>query len=143
MVLSDTHKRITAPLALLRRDRTITHILHLGDHADDAGELHKHCPGRLLFSVRGNCDMLCRAPEELLLNLCGWRIFAAHGHRYGVKSGLSHIASHAKGLGCNLVLFGHTHRRTDETVCGVRCLNPSANGYIIITQESIVFSDYE
>lgn len=37
------------------------------------------------------------------------KLFAAHGHRYSVKSGYERIAAHAAKLGADIVLFGHTH----------------------------------
>jgi len=32
-----------------------------------------------------------------------------HGHRHGVKSGLSHLILDARKSGADAVLFGHTH----------------------------------
>jgi len=56
------------------------------------------------------------------------KILCCHGHKYGVKSTLTRLAAHAKELGCDVALYGHTHRANSEIVDGVLCLNPGSLG---------------
>ena len=71
-----------------------------------------------LYSVRGNCDFYSSrdAEDEILINIDGIRIFAAHGHRYSVKSGYEVMAAKAATLGADIMLFGHTHEPLSETL---------------------------
>lgn len=107
-VISDTHSRL--PDALCERIRDADEIWHLGDVCSPmiAVSLGKLAPLRL---VRGNCD------EEP-----GWPLtldFTLGGHRFH----LEHIPT-THPPECDLFLHGHTHVPRDETVRGVRFLNP-------------------
>ena len=104
-----------------------------------------------LMCVRGNCDtevdqMVLEFPilaDYAFIATDGLEIFATHGHAYGVKRGsFALLAKRAIEMGCDMALFGHTHEYADETLCGVRCLNPSSKGYFIITEEKIEFFEY-
>lgn len=62
--------------------------------------------------VRGNCD-----------ECVGWPLtldFGIAGHRFH----LEHIPPRAAPAGCDFFLHGHTHVPRDETIGGVRFLNP-------------------
>ena len=39
-----------------------------------------------------------------------------HGHRYGVKSGMGALLSHAAARDADIVLFGHTHIPHEECI---------------------------
>ena len=136
MVVSDTHGAHVGEIRdIARRDDEITHILHLGDYAADAEQLVKLLQGKTVFGVRGNNDIFSRFPLERSLMLCGKKMLITHGHTYGVKTGLYKLSRKARELGAELVLFGHTHLKCDESIDGIRFLNPSAYGYIIINDD--------
>ena len=97
---------------------------------------------KFFHKIQGNNDLFSFAKPEMMLALCGHNIFATHGHAYGVRGGTFKLAKTAADIGCDIALFGHTHNYADEVVCGVRCLNPSNNGYFIITEEKIEFFEY-
>ena len=62
--------------------------------------------------------------------LDGVEIFAAHGHKYAVKQGLSLLENEAKKQGAQLVCFGHTHRAEVKESDGITYVNPgSFTGY--------------
>ncbi len=71
-----------------------------------------------VFAVQGNCDLSARmvggevAPAERILQYEGHRILMVHGHRWYVKSGEGALIQHACEAGCDIVLFGHTHKPT-------------------------------
>ena len=99
-------------------------IVHLGDHAADIREVTKKYPDYEYRSVRGNCDAYDPTIEEDTIEIDGFQIFITHGHRYGVKTGLDRLVSHALDIGADCALFGHTHQPFCERVDGVLLLNP-------------------
>ena len=115
-------------------------IFFLGDGLRDLAWINTR--GTPLYSVRGNCDFYSSdtTEDEILINIGGTRIFAAHGHRYSVKSGHLAMAALAASKGADVMLFGHTHEPVcecidvGETVCGVtlqkklHILNPGSIG---------------
>lgn len=70
-------------------------IMHLGDHVSDAEELSYALDLIDFYMVRGNCDFGAQAPETILTELGGVRLFLTHGHLFGVKSG--HVPPQARG----------------------------------------------
>ena len=60
----------------------------------------------------------------LELEVEGRRLFACHGHRYGVKSGTERLAEAAKARGCDIALYGHTHVPDVHEEKGILMINP-------------------
>lgn len=109
-VISDTHDRV--PTGLCARLAGAGEVWHLGDvcRPDVLEQLRAGCPP--LRVVRGNGD--AEASWPLTLNLV----------REGVPFHLVHIPPRANPRGANVVLHGHTHVPRDDTIHGVRWLNP-------------------
>ena len=111
LIFSDSHGWADGMQAALSAQiRRPAMILHLGDGVGDADDLQ--CRGVPILRVRGNCDwgsFFADYAEELCFEELGHRILMVHGHRYGVKSGLGGLITHAAALGADIVLFGHTH----------------------------------
>ena len=127
VVLSDSHGRYRRRLQEMGQLFSENDfIVHLGDGSADMREIFDTYPEKT-YICRGNCDFSYGA-EEFTLEAEGLKIFCCHGHRYGVKSGLLRLAARAKELGCDVALYGHTHRADTETVDGVLCINPGAFG---------------
>jgi putative phosphoesterase len=107
-VLSDTHNRL--PAEVCERIREADEIWHLGDVCDGRvlGQLERMT---LVRVVRGNCDEQPDWPVVLDFELEGWRCH------------LEHIPT-TKPPACDLFFHGHTHVPRDETIGGVRFLNP-------------------
>lgn len=97
------HRQITPPDA----------VFFLGDGLRDLAWCDL-CGSRL-YSIRGNCDFYSSddTGDEIFTELGGIKIFAAHGHKYSVKSGYLAMAARAASLGADIMLFGHTH----EPIC--------------------------
>ena len=90
LVLSDSHRAIGAMYdAAILEDPDA--IMHLGDHVSDAEELSYALDLIDFYMVRGNCDFGAQAPETILTELGGVRLFLTHGHLFGVKSGMSRL----------------------------------------------------
>ena len=123
-IISDSHGRSRKLGDILQKLSAIgenaTELIFLGDGAT---ELIRNLPeGIRLYAVYGNCDNYGGAlsldiidgdgnvvPAERIEEICGKRVFMTHGHKYGVKGGLTHAISRAALLGADILLFGHTH----------------------------------
>ena len=122
VIISDTHRN-TKPL-----DKIATvlaecdYIIHLGDMAGDARELMRAYPEKT-YVLAGNNDFF-GGESELVLDAEGRRIFACHGHRYGVKSGTERLVAAAKERLCDIALYGHTHESEVREENGVLLINP-------------------
>jgi len=113
-VIADTHNHL--PASVRSAISSADEIWHLGDI----------CTRELLREVRGigppveviagNCDPHGIAPESLVLPR-GGHVFL-----------LVHIPLRTAPAGVDHVLHGHTHVPRDETIAGVRHLNPGSVG---------------
>ncbi len=125
LILSDSHGRAKlGKIASLAAEND--YIVHLGDGAGDLRELITDYPEKV-YSLKGNCDFY-GGQEECVIEAEGLSVFCCHGHKYGVKSGISRLAARAKELGCEIALYGHTHRAAIEEIDGVLCINPGSAG---------------
>lgn len=109
-VISDTHDRY--PPTLPARLRGADEIWHLGDVCDPDTLFEFEQLGAPLNVVMGNCD-----------SHFGWPL-ALELEREGVRFYLTHIPPSRAPKAVHAVLHGHTHVPRDETINGVRWLNP-------------------
>ena len=122
VILSDTHRNI-APLQKIATVLSeCDYIIHLGDMASDARELARDYPEKT-YVIAGNNDFW-GGESEIVLDAEERRIFACHGHRYGVKSGTERLVAAAKERMCDIALFGHTHEAFAGEEEGVLLINP-------------------
>ena len=128
-IFSDTHKNINGCINILTNAGKIDAIIHAGDHADDAYDLHSIFPDIPMYSVRGNCDYFSNEPTDLTVIIDGIKIFITHGHGYNVKTTLSELKAKGKEIKADLVVFGHTHKSMVDTDGTVTIVNPGSAGY--------------
>lgn len=118
LIFSDSHGRAeNIQVALERQVKAPDAVLFLGDGARDLDRIFL-CDVPL-WAVRGNCDWSSSDfadRTERLLYLEGHTILLCHGHEWGVKGSLGALIAHAADVGADIVLFGHTHKPTLETV---------------------------
>ncbi|MBR3357046.1 MAG: metallophosphoesterase [Solobacterium sp.] len=76
--------------------------------------------------VQGNNDFYGEYPLNLTLEIGKHRFLLTHGHRDMLYGRYDMLVHKAEKLGCDVVCFGHTHRYFDETLDGVRLLNPGS-----------------
>lgn len=111
----------------IREQPTAEVILFLGDGAEEAATVRAELPpGRCMFTVRGNNDWRCTAPDFDELTLENTKIFFTHGHLLRVKYGLDSAICTARNHKANLLLFGHTHEPLIDYDDGLFILNPGA-----------------
>lgn len=109
-VIADTHDR--CPAKLIELLKPADEIWHLGDVCDPKVLIELEQLRRPIRVVLGNNDAHPAWP--LTLNL----------RRNGVRFHLEHIPPLHPPLHCDVVFHGHTHVPRDESLGGVRWLNP-------------------
>lgn len=126
LVLSDSHGFDRSMRNAVLREQPDA-VIHLGDHAEDARLLSSEFPRIPFCIVRGNCDFYdTSAPESVCADWDGVKIFAAHGHRYGVKSNVLRLYYAAMEQNAAVILYGHTHIPYCEESDGIWLLNPGS-----------------
>lgn len=129
IVISDTHGRYRALSSVVLSNMNADAFIHLGDGEEEYLRIIDDFP-RLqpkFYYIKGNCDYGSSQPEFLTLDIApGHRIFATHGHRYGVNYGLKTLVSTARDKGCNIVLYGHTHEQLCTYDNGIYIMNPGS-----------------
>lgn len=118
LIFSDSHgsaQNMTA--AIDRQIKMPDAVLFLGDGARDLDRLFLcDIP---IWAVRGNCDWSSSDyadKTERTLYFEGHTILLCHGHEWGVKGGMGALIAHAAEVGADIVLFGHTHTPTLQTI---------------------------
>ena len=130
LVFSDSHGMVGFMQRIAEKEKPDM-ILHLGD-------LESDCNGAFgdirVVKVRGNCDFHSFEEKERLLEFGPFKIWMTHGHLYGVKSGLASLLKRGEGLGANVILYGHTHRRYLLETDRYTVMNPGTpdNSYGVI-----------
>lgn len=111
LIFSDTHGYTDPCIQLINNTPNVAAVIHAGDYTRDAEDLSYIFPDLQLFYVKGNNDLLSRAPAQLTVIIGGARIFITHGHEQRVKyeSRYNTLREHAKKSAPQLVVFGHTH----------------------------------
>lgn len=127
LIVSDSHRRHDGLLRLLGEKQRIDMLIHLGDLEENeeiirqaAGE---HCA---CYFVEGNNDFFSSLPKEIELVIGGKRALLTHGHNYGVSMDPSRLAEEAGARGCEIAMFGHTHKPFFKKINGVTCINPGS-----------------
>jgi putative phosphoesterase len=110
LVIADTHNKL--PPIICDLARGADEIWHLGDVCDDWVLEDLQFLGPPVTLVRGNCDDNYNWPLVRDLTISG------------VRFRLQHIAPNQAPADCDVLLHGHTHVPRDETIGGVRFLNP-------------------
>lgn len=126
-VFSDTHGHTAG---MLRTIQTVAPdlVFHLGDYERDIRCIQAAFPALLICSVSGNCDARPENPDTATFTAGGVRIFASHGHCYGVKFSLDALLNAGYFSEAGLILFGHTHEAMHQELDGMHILNPGSAG---------------
>ncbi len=125
LVVSDSHGRWGCLLDVINKQPTAELVIHLGDGAGDVTDImtmHK----KPVVSVEGNCDFCTSAPPLKLIEAGGKKIFATHGHLYGVKKDTRRLSEAARERGADICLYGHTHTAELTFEDGLYIINPGS-----------------
>ena len=128
LIFSDTHGHTDPCIQIINNTPSIAAVIHAGDYTRDAEDLTYIFPDIPLLYVKGNNDLLSRAPSELTTIIDGARIFITHGHEQRVKyeSRYETLRTHAAKRNPDLVIFGHTHIPYTDYTGGFITLNPGS-----------------
>lgn len=127
VVTSDSHGRQGNLFEIFERHLNNADLfINLGDGENDVDSFLMLHPNIKLERVAGNCDFYSTYPSCKTINAAGKKIFFTHGHPFGVKHGYDEIKAHAKEIGADICLFGHTHTPYAEYENGIYFMNPGA-----------------
>lgn len=132
LIVSDTHGRVDMLERLIRyrqkllKRGEVLNVIFLGDGLSDIFSCSQY-DNIIVHAVRGNCDFSVpfgpfgeEIPTESVIDLCGYKIFIAHGHTLSVKSTLCRLYSRAAEENADIALFGHTHSPLEEYITSER-----------------------
>ena len=128
LIVSDTHGKDANLMEILKVDRKFDFMVHLGD----IGKLEDYIEeitGLACFAVRGNNDWGSLLPTESIIMLGRHRTFITHGHGFSVYSSTERLREYAMGVGCDIVMYGHTHVPEVEKYRGITVVNPGSLSY--------------
>lgn len=128
LVISDTHGKHENLEKVLEKEKPFDLAVHLGDAegCEDYIEAIAGCP---LEIVSGNSDFFSSLEQEKEIMIGKYKVFITHGHYYCVNTGIETIKREAEGRGCEIVMFGHTHRPLVEKGRHVIAVNPGSLSY--------------
>ncbi len=131
LIISDSHGLDDNMEKVIEEQKPMDVLIHLGDVEGSEDTIPSLVnPGCDVYILKGNNDYFSETlPTELELELDGHRIFLAHGHTYGVNYTMENLVDEAKERGCDIAMFGHTHRPYLDTIDGVTVLNPGSISY--------------
>lgn len=143
LIVSDSHGNIGKIDDILRKyENNYDYFIHLGDRVYDMISFKDNVKN--LIAIKGNIELQNPlqtdfGTQETILEIEGMKIFITHGSRYSVESTLVFLKKHAKKIGAQVVLFGHTHIKFLEFEDGILLFNPGAltdNDYGILELEN-------
>ena len=118
VVCADNHGSIKALKTILNRHQDADYYFHLGDSELTVDEL------RPFTSIRGNNDYDYNLPIDRIVDTRCHSFYLTHSHLY--SSNIDLLKKAGKMNDCDVVLFGHTHEFYDQTIDGIRLINPGS-----------------
>lgn len=128
LIVSDTHRKQKNLERALQREAPVDRLIHLGDAEGCEAEIAEMagCPVNI---IAGNNDFFSLLPKEEEIMLGRYRVLLTHGHYYYVSLGTEDLKRYAAGRGCDIVMFGHTHRPLLDYSDDIIVLNPGSLSY--------------
>ncbi|MDQ0359459.1 metallophosphoesterase family protein [Breznakia pachnodae] len=119
VVVSDSHS-LRKPLDMvLDKHADADYFLHAGDICLDPSEYPK------FITVCGNNDYY-DYPLEITLNLGKHKLIMFHSHLFSYFKREEKMMKKAKEMGCDIIVYGHTHVAYYEVKDGIHILNPGS-----------------
>lgn len=130
LIVSDTHRKDDNIKRVLEEQAPLDMLIHLGDSEGSEHLIASWAnEGCCLNMVMGNNDFFSMLEREIELELGPHRALLTHGHYYNVSLGIESLYREARARGCDIAMFGHTHRPCLEKKHGVLILNPGSLSY--------------
>jgi putative phosphoesterase len=154
IICSDSHGNALSLKKIIENNKKAAVFVHLGDGQHEYELMRERYPDIDIRYVRGNNDYASAYPDQLVVDVPGARILCVHGHRHAVYYGTDTLLEIARNLECNVVCFGHTHRRYESYEDGIYILNPGScscprdgkppsYGFVDVTDNGIVINIVE
>lgn len=112
LVVSDSHGNTVALQRIVSAEHPFDYLVHCGDGVSDL--LYMQWQGNpLVLKVAGNIDRArgMDIEQRIIQEIGGYRFFITHGDRQQAHRDISGVYSEAVDEGCDIALFGHTHRQ--------------------------------
>jgi len=112
LVVSDSHGNTTALQRIISLEKPFDYLIHCGDGVADL--MYVQLPGNpFVLKVSGNIDRArgMHIDQRLIETIEGYRVYITHGDGHHVHRDISGVYSAAINEGCDIALFGHTHRQ--------------------------------
>ena len=130
LVVSDTHRKDDNLKLVLSEECPLDMLIHLGDAEGSEHFIPDWVnPECRMEMVLGNNDFFSRLDREREIDIAGHKAFITHGHYYGVSMGPEGLVDESKSRGCDIAMYGHTHRPFLDVIDGVTVLNPGSLSY--------------
>ena len=128
LVVSDTHGKNRMLEEIVKRVGPVDMLVHCGDveGSEDYIASLVNCPVHI---VAGNNDFFTDLDREEEFMIGTHRVMLTHGHYYYVSLSTQEIRREAQARGCDVVLYGHTHKPMVEFQKGVAVCNPGSLSY--------------
>lgn len=125
LIISDSHGQMENVEKVIKREGNLDMVIHLGDIIGQDDKLRNlcDCPVKI---VRGNCDFYSENELNEVFSIDKNKIFATHGHYYGVNWDLNKLYYAAQEQGCNIAMYGHTHIPDITYQGGMTIVNPGS-----------------
>lgn len=118
VVMSDSHGNDENVMKVIKENTDADYFYHLGDLCS----ANFSYPG--LTVLKGNNDY-GDYPKKIIAQFGKYHILMLHSDRIYFNR-LTELKNIAKKEKCDIVLYGHTHIPADDTVDGIRLLNPGS-----------------
>lgn len=130
LIVSDTHRKDDNLKRVLDRHMPLDMLIHLGD-AEGSEFLIENWvnDGCDLKMVLGNNDFFSALEREIEVEIGSHKALLTHGHYYNVSLGVENLRQEALERGCDIAMYGHTHRPYLEKGAEVTILNPGSLSY--------------
>ena len=128
LIVSDTHRQNGNLSKVISSAGEIDMLIHCGD-VEGSEDYIREIAGCPVKMVAGNNDFFSSLDREIELDLGPHRAFLTHGQYYNVSLDVDRLWEEAKDRGCDIAMFGHTHRPYLEKREGITLLNPGSLSY--------------
>lgn len=127
-IMSDSHGNLKAVKQAVDEMGPVDVIIHLGDYVEDALYL-RTITNTPVHILKGNLDSYANEGSMVLeTTLGGFKFFANHGHKYGVKNNLDRLYYAGIEKKAQVVLYGHTHHAYINDDGRMLVMNPGSVG---------------
>ncbi|MCD7032854.1 metallophosphoesterase [Metabacillus sp. GX 13764] len=123
LIMSDSHGLTDEVREIADRHKEeVSAVIHCGDSELALNDEHV----RGMQIVRGNCDDDMALPEELAVDVEGYRFLVVHGHLHSIKTTLMNVKYRAEEENAQIICFGHSHIAGAELEDGKLFINPGS-----------------